>query len=312
VNPSQAALAAEIDDTLAVVLRSILHHPDFQSLESAWLGLSFLVRRLETGAQLKVCLLDLSRDRLAAELATDADLQGSALHRALAAARSDGAPYSLLAGLFTFDGSAADTALLDVIGSYARAAGAPFVAAAAPSLAGPGSFANAPDVEDLHAVHEPSWDALRRSAGAPFIGLAAPRFLLRAPYDPRQEPCEDVAFTEMSEPPAHEDFLWGHPALAVALLIGDAFAEGGGPTQVSLEFGGLPLHYYRQDGAVVAQPCAEALLSDRVAMSIMESGVMPLLSRKDGDAVRLVALRSIAEPAAELAGRWATGARAAQ
>jgi type VI secretion system protein ImpC len=310
VDPSQVALAAEIDDTLAVVLRSILHQPDFQALESAWLGVSLLVRRLETGAQLKVFLLDLSRDRLAAELSTDADLQGSALHRALAAARSDGAPYSLLAGLFTFGGSAADTALLEVVGGYARAAGAPFVAAAAPSLAGLGSFANAPDVEDLHAVHEPAWDALRRSPGAPFIGLAAPRFLLRAPYDPRQEPCEDIVFTEVSEPPAHDDFLWGHPALAVALLIGDAFAEGGGP--MSLELGGLPLHFYGQDGAVVAQPCAETLLNDRVAMRIMESGVMPLLSQKNGDAVRLVALRSIAAPAAELAGCWASGVRAAQ
>jgi type VI secretion system protein ImpC len=304
----QAALTAQVEDTLQSVLRAVLQHPQFQALESAWRGIDMLVRRLETGTRLKVFLLDLPRADLPAAIAERAGDGGAPglLHAVLTGGRDQGEPWSAIAGLFTFDGSAGDVALLAALGEAARRAGAPFIAAAAPRLGGVASYAAEPDAAELELAPSPDWQALRQSSSARFIGLALPRFLLRQPYDPREEPCEEVKLQEMETPPSHEDYLWGSPALAVALLLGEAFVENGRDMQPGdvLEIGGLPLHHYRDGFETVAKPCAEALITDRVAVRMLDAGLMPLLSQKNGDAVRVAEIQSIAEPAAPLGGLW--------
>jgi type VI secretion system protein ImpC len=309
VDQAHVALAAEVEDTMSAVLRAILHHPAFQGLEAAWRGIDFLVRRLETGRRLKVFLLDVSRSELDAEFADDASAAEAILQRVVTRANDEAAPWSVLAGGFTFDGSDGHTRTLARLAALARAAGAPFIAAAAPRLAGVSSFAEQPELEDLRFDDDAAWSALRHSPDAAFVGLALPRFILRAPYDPRDEPCELLAFDEMGAAPSHGDYLWGNPSIAAALLLGEAFSGSGWEMRPGdvLEIGGLPLHLYRRDGETVAKPCAEALLTDRVAVRLLDAGLMPLLSQKNGDAVRIAGFQSIAEPAARLAGPWTRG-----
>ena len=50
-------------------------------------------------------------------------------------------------------------------------------------------------------------------------------------------------------------------------------------------------------------PCAEVVLSDRAAEIILDGGLMPLLSLRDQDVVRLARFQSIADPLAPLAGQ---------
>jgi len=50
--------------------------------------------------------------------------------------------------------------------------------------------------------------------------------------------------------------------------------------------------------------CAEAAFADRAAEAILAAGLMPLLSRKDRNAVRLMRFQSIAHPAQALSGSW--------
>jgi type VI secretion system protein ImpC len=71
-----------------------------------------------------------------------------------------------------------------------------------------------------------------------------------------------------------------------------------------LDITGLPIHIRRTAGDVEALPCAEAVLPERAMERLLDRGLMPLLSMKDGDAVRLGRFQSIAEPIASLAGRW--------
>jgi type VI secretion system protein ImpC len=310
-DPRQAALTVQVEETMVSVLRAILHHPAFQALESAWRGVDMLVRRLETGTQLKVYLLDIPGARLIAELTGEGDNTGSALHRAIVGAREQGTPWSVLSYLFTFDATTDDLALLERAGALARDAGAACIAAASPLLAGVASFATEQDGIEPGFLDMPAWDALRGSDVARHIGLVLPRLLLRAPYDPREEPCEEIELEEMTSPPAHEDYLWGNPALVGALLLGRSFVDDGWRMRPdgALEIRGLPLHLYRRDGETVAKPCAEALLTDRVALRIMHAGLMPLLSQKNGDAVRLAGFQSIAEPASPLVGPWSDTSR---
>jgi type VI secretion system protein ImpC len=88
--------------------------------------------------------------------------------------------------------------------------------------------------------------------------------------------------------------------------LGEAFTRYGWamrPNSVR-DIDGLPAHVFQQDGESQVKPCAEVLLTDEVAEMLLDSGVMPLASMKNGDRVRLVRFQSVADPVAPLAGRW--------
>ena len=53
------------------------------------------------------------------------------------------------------------------------------------------------------------------------------------------------------------------------------------------------------------KPCAEVLLTQDTAEQIVEDGLIPLVSVKNRDSVRVLRFQSIARPAQELAARWA-------
>ena len=56
------ALKAAIDRKLTEQVNKIIHHKDFQTLESAWRGLWYLVGNTPTGKDLKVRVLNVSKD----------------------------------------------------------------------------------------------------------------------------------------------------------------------------------------------------------------------------------------------------------
>ena len=106
--------------------------------------------------------------------------------------------------------------------------------------------------------------------------------------------------------PAHEDYLWGNPVFACALLLAQSFNEHGWQMRPGMhsQIDGLPLHLYQREGESELKPCAEALLTEEGAERIMDNGLMPLESLKGRDAIRLVRFQSITDPPQVLAGRW--------
>src|ERR1039458_2271539 len=61
------ALIAEIDEKISRQVDVVLHHPDFQKLESAWRGLKFAVDHTDFRENIKVEVLNVSK----ADLMTD-------------------------------------------------------------------------------------------------------------------------------------------------------------------------------------------------------------------------------------------------
>ncbi|MGC8793803.1 MAG: type VI secretion system contractile sheath domain-containing protein, partial [Bryobacteraceae bacterium] len=113
-HPRQEELVARIDQAIAGLMRALLHQPAFQALEAAWRGVFFLVRRLETDGRLRIYLLDLSRDELAADLAAG-ELVESGLYSVLvehAVGTPGGEAWSVVAGNYVFEQSAKDAELL--------------------------------------------------------------------------------------------------------------------------------------------------------------------------------------------------------
>src|SRR5690606_13088836 len=58
------AIRAEIDRKLSEQVNLILHHPEFQQLESAWRGLHHLVNNTETDEMLKIRVMNISKKDL--------------------------------------------------------------------------------------------------------------------------------------------------------------------------------------------------------------------------------------------------------
>ncbi len=311
-DPRQAEMIAKVDAAVGEAMCEVLHHPDFQALEAAWRGLFFIIRRLETDTALKVYLIDISRAELAQDLSVR-DLRSSGVYRVLVeqtVGTPGGQPWAVVAGNFTFADSVDDVMMLGSLGGIASAAGAPFLAAASPAVVGCDSLGEHPRPEQWQTVTSEgmkAWEILRSLAEARYLGLAMGRFLLRLPYGKDTGPAEEFAFEEFAGAPEHERYLWGNPALACVCLLGQAFARWGWNMRPGAihDIDGLPAHVYREDGESRMKPCAEALLTEKAVTAILDKGIMPLLSLKDRDSVRLLRFQSLADPPAPLAGRWA-------
>ena len=286
-----SAHVAGVDAATTEQMRALLHDPAFQALEGAWRGVQWLISGLELDESLQLHLFDVTRDELLADvLAADGQIAQTAFCRAVVD-RADAGAWSALIGLFRFGRSAVDVGLLAALGLIASRAGAPFVAGA-----------DLPARTDDAAAID-GWHALRRSEAARWLGLAAPRLLLRQPYGRATDPIEGFAFEELAGVPAHEEFLWGPSSLAIALLIGRGFAARGWDMQPGDErdIGDLPMYTFVRDGEREMQACAERFLSDRDVDELIQAGLIPIVSRRDANAVMTPRVQSIADPPAPLA-----------
>jgi type VI secretion system protein ImpC len=311
----QDAYLASVDDVISSQMRSLLHQQDFQALESAWRSVDRLVSGLETGEELKLYLLDVSRDELAADVKTAGkNLENSGLYRLLVEQGPrmlGGESWSLLVGDYRFGPTLEETGLLAALGAIASHAGGPFLAEALPELLGCSSLPDCPSPDNWQ---EPEWEAgqqwqaLRESRIAPWIGLAVPRLLQRLPYGQKSDEIDSFQFEEIGGDPKreHEAFLWGNPAYGCAMLIGMAYLQRGWDMEPGdlLDIEDLPAFTFMDDEEKHLMPCAETLLSERTGEAIIDRGLMPLLSYRNRNAVRVLRFQSIASPAKALAGPW--------
>jgi type VI secretion system protein ImpC len=245
---------------LAERMRALLRHPRFQAVEAAWRGLDFAVREADDESA-RIFLAPFSKNELSADLSQASDLKSTRLY-ALLHSRE----WSAVFGLYSFGSDAADIDLLGRIALLAASASAAFIAEGSVDMG-------------------PYWAELRSIPEASRLGLALPRFLLRLPYGRHTSAIEAFEFEEMPGAPVHKGYLWGNPALACLALK----ARGG----EDLNLTGLPLHLYQEDGETKATPCAEVLMTEDQARALMEAGLMPLVSYRDRDRVRLAGFRAI-------------------
>jgi type VI secretion system protein ImpC len=311
----QESLIGAVDKAIGDEMRAILHNPDFQALESGWRALDLLVSRVETGAQLKFYLLDISLTELRASLMAPGAIEATGAYRLLVESTTEtfgGEPWALLAGNYEFDFTTSDAELLKRLSIIGRKAIAPFVAAANSRVVGCESLLSMEDPRDWQFVSaadsKQAWDELRSLPTASYLGLALPRFLLRLPYGSETNETEEFSFEEMAEKPGpqHECYLWANPVFAVVYLLAKTFSQSGWDFRPGeyQEIDDLPIHVYKADGETHIKPCAEILMTVRVAEKIIDHGPMPLISIKDTGTVRLGVFQALGLPVTNLAGRW--------
>jgi type VI secretion system protein ImpC len=291
-DPRQDLYVESIDSAIRDQMRAILHHPDFQAVESAWRGLAWLVSELELDEELQLYICDVTREELAADLTASGDnLEQSAFYRLIVEKEIGtlgGRAWSLILGSYYFGSSDDDLSELAALGAIASRAGAPIITAATTEL-------------PANETHE-HWQQLRHSPQARWLGLMRQRMLIRLPFGADTDEIDSFPFEELSSEPEHEGFLWANPVFACALVLGRAFLAGvtsPQPGQQVIE--NLPLYLYQGDDGKVIKPCAETLISEREGGKMLSAGAMPLLSYRDRSVVAVLRFQSVADPLAPLA-----------
>jgi type VI secretion system protein ImpC len=301
-DPQQAALLASLDSSLAVTMRRVLHHPDFQALESLWRSIDMLTRRIETSTQMQLVLYDVSAEEFAADLAASDDLEDTGLFKLLVeqpALDANQGGLSAIVGAYFFDQTPPQAELLGRMAKLAARANAPFISSINPDFLDTKR-------EDVHPLIQEAWDELRSLDEASYLALVTPRYLLRQPYGERTDPITAFDnFEEFTPQTGLKGMLWGNPVFITALLLAQTYLKQGAKTNLGsvMSVGDMPYYFFvDDDGDQTALPCTERLISERVAGRVSVEHFVPLLSVKGRPEVRLGSFTALsAEP---LKGRW--------
>jgi predicted component of type VI protein secretion system len=300
-DPRQDQLVATVDSALAATMRSVLHHPDFQSFEALWRSVDMLVRRLETDEKLQIVLYDVTAEEIAADLSKADALENSGLYKLLVeqpALDAAQGPFAVVIGNYIFEQTPPHAELLGRIAKIVAQTQTAFIA-------GVGTSCLDTKPADLHPLIREAWDALAGMPEAAYVGLVVPRFMLRNPYGEKTDPIDSFDLEEFTPEAGLSGMLWGNSAAIAGLLLGATFSQQGDKMKPGtvLSIGDMPFYYYTDsDGDQTALPCTERMLSSKMADLVSKHRFMPMLSIKGQPEVRLGGFGSLAGK--PLAGPW--------
>lgn len=300
-------MIAEIDARLSQQMDEILHHAQFQSLESAWRGLKLLVDRTDFRENIRIEVLSVSKEDLLDDFEDSAEVMQSGLYKHVYTAeygQFGGNPVGAIIANYFFSPSSPDVKTMQYVSSVACMAHAPFIAAAGPQFFGLDQFTGLPDLKDLRDHFDgplfTKWQSFRQQEDARYMGLTVPRFLLRNPYDPQDNPVKTFVYRE-NVANSHEHYLWGNTAYAFATRLTDSFARFRWcPNIIGPQSGGavedLPLHHFQSMGEIETKIPTEVLVSDRREYELAEEGFIALTMRKGSDNAAFFSASSVQKP----------------
>lgn len=301
------SMIAEIDSKLSKQVDAILHHEDFQKMESAWRSLKFVIDRTDFRENIEVEILNCSKEKLFEDLTGCPEITKTGLYKIAYTkeyGQHGGKPYGAIFANFSVGPGSQDIKLLQKCAAISAMAHAPFFAAAGPQFFGLDDYQGVPNLKDIKSIMEgptyAKWQSFRESEDARNVGLVMPRFLLRLPYGEKNVPAKTFGYEE-DVVGKHDSYLWGNAVFAMATRIADSFAKYRWcPNIIGPQAGGtvadLPLHYYESLGEVQAKIPTEVLVSDRREFELSEEGFIPLTYRKDSDSACFFSANSCQKP----------------
>jgi type VI secretion system protein ImpC len=237
------AMIAAIDRKLSEQVNAVLHHPDFQKLESAWRGLHYMVNNTETDEFLKIRVMAVSKQDLGKTLKRykGTAWDQSPLFKKLYEeeyGQFGGEPFGAIVGDYHFDHSPPDVELLGEMSKIAASAHCPFITGAAPSVMQMESWSELANPRDLTKIfltpEYAAWRSLRESDDARYLAMCIPRFLGRLPWC-GSSPVEAFNFEEDTV----DKYAWCNAAYAMATSINRSFrSTGGARASAHVESGG--------------------------------------------------------------------------
>ena len=306
------AMIAAIDKKLSEQVNLIIHHEDFQKLESAWRGLHYMVNNTETDETLKIRVMAISKQDLGKTLKRykGTAWDQSPLFKKLYEeeyGQFGGEPFGAIVGDYHFDHSPPDVELLGEMSKIAASAHAPFITGASPTVMQMDSWqelANPRDLTKIFTTPEyAAWRSLRESDDARYLAMCMPRFLGRLPYGAKTSPVDAFDFEEDTVGSDHGKYAWCNAAYAMATNINRSFKEYGWCSRIrGVESGGavenLPSHSFPTDDGGMDMKCpTEIAISDRREAELSKNGFMAMIHRKNTDFAAFIGAQSLQKPA---------------
>lgn len=299
------SLIDELDSRLSQQMDAILHHPTFQKLEAPWRSLKMLTDRTEFAENIKVEILDVSKEELLEDAEDASDTTETGLYRKVYTdeyGQFGGDPYGVIIGDYAFSPSAPDMRLLTYMAGLGAMTHAPFISAADQSFFGVSDYSELPDLKQLEAMFEGPqyihWRSFRNSDDARNVGLALPKFMLRATFG---ENIPVRSFNYQETIADKSEYLWGNAAFAYATRLNNSFAQYRWcPNIIGPQSGGevadLPIDVVNVSGTDVVVGPVEIKISDRKEYELSELGFIPLTLRKDSDSAVFFSSNSAQQP----------------
>ena len=306
------AMLSRLDQKLTEQLNEVIHHEEFQKLESSWRGLAYTINNSETAASLRVKVMNVSKKELQQMMRRypGAKWDKSPLNKIVYEAEFGtlgGKPFGTLIGDYYFDHSTADVALLRDLGKVAAAAHAPFISSAAPELLGMDSWNELSVPPDLSEIFDTpdyaAWNGLRDSENSRYGALTLPRVLSREPYGQGSNSVvEEFNFEEETDGHDGTKYGWMNAAHAMAVNINRAHKEHGWTVQIrGVQSGGevlnLPTHNFDTgDGSRDLKCPTEVSITDRREGELSKAGLIGLIHRKHTDKAAFIGAQSLYRP----------------
>lgn len=304
------AMRSAIDRKLSEQMNAIIHDPEFQRLESAWRGLHYLVMNTSTGKDLKIRVMNMSKEecRKMFRQYRDAAWDQSPLFKKIYESefgQLGGQPYGAFVCDYEFDHTGPNLEVLKGLSKIGAAAHAPFIAAAAPPLFGMESWTELSNPRDLGKLFDAqeymAWRTYRQSDDSRYMALTMPRFLGRQTYGAKSEPVDEFEFEEETDG-QHDKHLWVNAAYAMGVRITEAFSTFGWCTRIrGVESGGtvdgLPVSTFPTDDGGLDQKCpTEIAISDRREAELSGAGMLALIHRKNTDQATFIGAQTLHQP----------------
>jgi type VI secretion system protein ImpC len=298
-----------IDQIVSETLDSVLHHPKFQAVESAWRSVQDLVDHTNFRANITIDILDVSKEEVAEDLEDHSvDLSGSVIFQRVYRDEYDqfgGRPFGAIIGLYEFSANAKDLLWLKTMGKLCAVAHAPLVTAVSPAFFGCDTADQLSHITDLDGLlAQPrfgAWRALRDTPEAAYIALTLPRYLQRKPWHPELNPSGDLPYVENTASGPEGAFLWGNPAILFARNLARSFERTGWCQSIrGHRAGGLVSDLVASNFAVrgdgeLKSP-VELAISDSRELEFANHGFIPLIYRPGSTEACVFSCQSIKLP----------------
>ncbi|NMP29888.1 type VI secretion system contractile sheath large subunit [Rahnella sp. SAP-1] len=300
---------AELDAQISRQLDEVMHHAEFQQVESTWRGLHTLVSQTDFRQNVRIELLDISKEHLIQDFEDAPEIAQSGFYFQTYIENYDtpGAdPISATISNYEFDRSARDIALLRNISRVAAAAHMPFIGSVGPEFFGKKSMEEVAAIKDIGNYFDRAeyikWKDFRDSDDARYIGLTMPRVLGRLPYGPDTLPVRSFNYIEEVKGPDHEKYLWTHASFAFAANMVKSFVKNGWCVQIrGPKAGGavsnLPIHLYDLGTGNQVKIPSEIMIPETREFEFANLGFIPLSYYKNRDYACFFSANSCQKPA---------------
>jgi type VI secretion system protein ImpC len=300
---------AELDFQISRQLDAVMHHEAFQKVESAWRGLKSLVDGTDFRQNVKIEVLDVSKDDLRQDFEDSPEIIQTGLYHHTYIQEYDtpgGEPIGSVISNYEFDASAQDIALLRNISKVSAAAHMPFIGAVGPAFFLKDSMEEVAAIKDIGNYFDRAeyikWKSFRDSDDSRYIGLTMPRVLGRLPYGPDTVPVRSFNYVEEVKGPDHEKYLWTNASFAFATNMVKSFIKNGWCVQIrGPQAGGavtdLPIHLYDLGTGNQVKIPSEVMIPETREFEFANLGFIPLSYYKNRDYSCFFSANSAQKPA---------------